>query len=159
MTTSADDTRLMLRALQIALTAQSEGEPPFGAIVVDGAGVVVAEAGDEVRRGRDFSLHAEVNVVRRACQQIGPDLSELTLYTTVEPCPMCFTAAWLARVQAIVFGTSMEAVFVATGGKQRELHVPAAQLNTLSGEPLVLRGGVLAEQCLRLFQDPAGTQP
>jgi len=153
--TTADDTRFMLRALELGLAAQGDGEPPFGALVVNDAGEIVAEAGDEVRRGGDFSLHAEINAVRRACQRLGPDLSGFTLYTTVEPCPMCFTAAWLARMQAIVFGTSMEAVFVATAGKQRELHVPAAQLNTLSGEPLVLRGGVLAEQCLRPFQSTA----
>jgi tRNA(adenine34) deaminase len=157
--TSAEDTRFMLRALQVALAAQSDGEPPFGAIVVDAAGAIVAEASDEVRRGGDFSLHAEINVVRRACQQLGPDLSDLTLYTTVEPCPMCFTAAWLAHVRAIVFGTSMEAVFVATAGKQRELHVPAAQLNKLSGEPLLLRGGVLAEHCLLPFQSASGAPP
>ena len=152
--TPADDTHFMLRALEFALAAQVAGEPPFGAIVVDNAGEVVAEAYDEVRRGADFSLHAEVNALRRACQRLGPDLSHCTLYTTVEPCPMCFTAAWLAHVQSIVFGTSMEAVFVATAGKQRELHVPAAQMNTLSGEPLDLRGGVLAEQCLRPFHSP-----
>jgi tRNA(Arg) A34 adenosine deaminase TadA len=157
--TTTDDTRLMLRALELALAAQSDGEPPFGALIVDPTGEVVAEASDEVRRGGDFSLHAEVSAVRRACQRLGPDLSGCTLYTTVEPCPMCFTAAWLARVRAIVFGTSMEAVFVATAGSQRELHVPAAQLNALSGEPLILRGGVLSEQCLRPFQSALGPVP
>lgn len=157
--TPADDDHFMLRALELALAAQGDGEPPFAAIIVDGTGEVVAMASDEVRRGGDFSLHAEVNVVRRACQRLGPDLSDCTLYTTVEPCPMCFTAAWLAHVQTIVFGTSMEAVFVATAGKQRELHVPAAQMNSLSGDPLVLRGGVQAEQCLRPFQSPASSAP
>ncbi|HYQ45654.1 MAG TPA: nucleoside deaminase [Polyangiaceae bacterium] len=157
--TPEDDTRFMLRTLELALAAQADGEPPFAAIVVDSSGEIVTEGSDEVRRGGDFSLHAEINVVRRACQLLGPDLSGCTLYTTVEPCPMCFTAAWLSRVQTIVFGTSMEAVFVATAGQQRELHIPAAKMNTLSGEPLDLRGGVLAEQCLRPFQSAAGTPP
>lgn len=152
--TAAGDARFMLRALEIALAAQADGEPPFGALLIDASGEPVAEASDEVRRGGDFSLHAEVNVVRRACRRLGPDLSGCTLYTTVEPCPMCFTAAWLARVQGIVFGASMEAVFRATDGAQRELRIPAAQMNTLSGEPLILRGGVLAERCLLRFHSP-----
>lgn len=149
----------MLRALHVALAAQVEGEPPFGALVVDGSAHVVAEASDEVRRGRDFSLHAEVNVVHRACRLLGPDLSACTLYTTVEPCPMCFTAAWLAHISRIVYGASMDAVFVATGGAQRELRMPAAQINALSGEPMALRGGVLAERCLQPFKSPANSMP
>jgi len=149
----------MLRALEIALAAQAEGEPPFGALLVNSSGEIVAEASDEVRRGGDFSLHAEVNVVRRACQKLGPDLSDCTLYTTVEPCPMCFTSAWLAHVHGIVFGASMEAVFLATGGQQRELRVPAAQMNALSGEPLVLRNGVLAQRCLAPFQGTVRAEP
>jgi tRNA(adenine34) deaminase len=155
----AADAHFMLRALELALSAQAGGEPPFAALLVNSSAEIVAEASDEVRRGGDFSLHAEVNVVRRACQRLGPDLGGCTLYTTVEPCPMCFTSAWLARVHGIVFGASMEAVFLATGGEQRELRVSAAQMNALSGEPLVLRGGVLAQRCLAPFQSAVGTEP
>jgi len=147
-----EDEDFMLQALSIATRAQAEGEPPFGSLLVAASGVIVAGASDEVRGGSDLSLHAEVNVVRRACRQLGPSLSGSTLYTTVEPCPMCFTAAWLARVSRIVYGTSMDAVFHATGGAQRELRVPAAQLNAMSGEPLRLLGGVLAERCLAPFE-------
>ena len=150
--TGLGDSHFMRRALEIALAAQADGEPPFGAILVDGAGLIVAEASDEVRRKGDLSLHAEVNVVRLACQRLGPTLSGCTLYTTVEPCPMCFTAAWLAHVQRIVFGVTMDAVFAATNRAQRELRVPAVQMNALSGEPLALQGGVLAERCLQPFE-------
>lgn len=149
----------MQRALVVALAARADGEPPFGALVVDGSGQIIAEASDEVRRSRDYSMHAEVIAVHRACQRLGSDLSGCTLYTTVEPCPMCFTAAWLSRVQTIVFGANMEAVFSATGGEQRELRVPAGQMNALSGEPLVLRGGVLSQQCLQPFLSAGVTSP
>ena len=155
MSDRATDQDFMLQALSIASRAQAEGEPPFGALLVAQSGIIVAGASDEVRGGRDLSLHAEVNVVRRACQMLGPDLSGSTLYTTVEPCPMCFTAAWLARVGRIVFGTTMDSVFHATGGAQRELRVPAARLNELSGEPLILQGGLLAQRCLLPFEAAA----
>src|SRR5450432_838907 len=148
------DEDFMLQALAIATRAKAEGEPPFGAILVAASGIIVAGASDEVRGGHDLSLHAELNVVRRACGKLGPDLSGSTLYTTVEPCPMCFTAAWLARVERIVFGTTMDSVFHATGGAQRELRFAAARLNALSGEPLILDGGLLAQRCLAPFQTP-----
>jgi tRNA(adenine34) deaminase len=151
VTPPEDDSHYMTRALAIALAAQSDGEPPFGALLVADSGEIVAEASDEVTRGRDFSLHAEVNAVRRACQRLGPNLHEVTLYTTVEPCPMCFTAAWLAHVPRIVFGATMQAVSDKTAGEQRELRVPATVLNALSREPLILRGGVLAQACLEPF--------
>lgn len=145
------DERFMQRALAIALAAQTTGEPPFGALIVDESANIVAEASDEVKRGGDFSLHAEVNAVRLACQRLGPRLGSVTLYTTVEPCPMCFTAAWLAHVQRIVYGAAMAAVFEATAGEQRELRVPASVMNALAPEPLILHGGVLARECLRPF--------
>ncbi|WP_437746861.1 ABC transporter substrate-binding protein [Sorangium sp. So ce1504] len=89
--------------------------------------------------------------VRRACAAAGPDLTGYTLYTTVEPCPMCFTAAWLARVSRVVFGCTMQEVTAATGGAQRELAVPARWMNESSGAPVDLVGGVLADRCLALF--------
>jgi nicotinamidase-related amidase/tRNA(Arg) A34 adenosine deaminase TadA len=151
MSTAALDEALMARAIGLAERAQLAGEPPFGALIVNARGELVSQAADEVQAGRDFSLHAEVSAVRRACRAVGPSLEGHTLYTTVEPCPMCFTAAWLARVERIVFGASMAQVKEATRGAQRELLVEAARMNELSGQPLQLRAGVLAERCLALF--------
>ncbi|WP_437593626.1 nucleoside deaminase [Sorangium sp. So ce1000] len=148
------DEGLMARALELARGAQRAGEPPFGALVAAADGTVVAEATDEVNAQRDFTWHAEVGAVRRACAAAGPDLTGYTLYTTVEPCPMCFTAAWLARVSRIVFGCTMQEVTAATGGAQRELAVPARWMNENSGAPVDLVGGVLADRCLALFSQP-----
>lgn len=142
---------LMERALELALSAQRGGEPPFGALVAAPDGSVIAEATDEVVTRNDFTLHAEVLAVRRACAVRGNQLTDCTLYTTVEPCPMCFTAAWLARVSGIVFGATMQQVHEVTRGRQRELLVHAERMNWLSGEPLALIGGCLAERCLRPF--------
>lgn len=142
----------MERAITLAREARRHGEPPYGALVVDAGSRVIAEATDQVRGGRDFTLHAEVTAVRAACRSAGPDLSGCTLYTTVEPCPMCFTAAWLARVGRVVFGSSMQEVEAETRGSQRELLVPAERMNALSRSPLELSGGVLAERCLELFR-------
>ncbi|MDC0681590.1 nucleoside deaminase [Sorangium atrum] len=145
------DEALMARALELARGAQRAGEPPFGALVAAPDGTVVAEATDEVNAQRDFTWHAEVGAVRRACAAAGPDLTGYTLYTTVEPCPMCFTAAWLARVSRVIFGCTMQEVTAATGGAQRELAVPARWMNENSGAPVDLVGGVLADRCLALF--------
>jgi nicotinamidase-related amidase/tRNA(Arg) A34 adenosine deaminase TadA len=162
-TERARDEALIERAIVLANRAKSEGEPPFGALVADAEGRIVSEATDEVRAQADFTQHAEVNAVRRACRARGKSLERHTLYTTVEPCPMCFTATWLARIDRVVFGATMAAVREMTGGAQRELVVGARVMNDLSGEPIFVQGGVLAARCLapfeRLRQDRATKSP
>jgi tRNA(adenine34) deaminase len=111
----------------------------------------VAEDTDQVTATGDMTQHAEINVVRLACKAVGPDLTGYTLYTTVEPCPMCFTSAWLAKVSRVVFGCTMDAVDAVTTGQQRELRLSAGAVNAQSGEPLQLLSGVLSGDCLSLF--------
>jgi tRNA(adenine34) deaminase len=146
------DEAFMARALEVALSAQAKaGEPPFGVVIVAPDGTIVAEASDEVISRHDLSLHAEVVAVHRACAALGPVLEGYTLYTTVEPCPMCFTTAWLARITRVVFGCTMQEVKIATKGAQRELLVAAQWMNEHSGEPIELVGGVLSDRCLAPF--------
>jgi tRNA(Arg) A34 adenosine deaminase TadA len=117
---------MMRMALEEAQVGVNSGEPPFGAVVFDPGGRVIATAHDTVSSHHDMTRHAETDVVRLAVARAGADLSGCTLVTTVEPCPMCFTAAWLSKIACIVFGTTMTAVSKATGGEQREVNVPAA---------------------------------
>lgn len=139
-------------AIELALEAKRFGEPPLGAVLVDEKGRILAKRHDRVRRGRDLTRHAEIDAVRAACRRRGADLSGATLYATCEPCPMCFTAAWLARVSRIVFGSTMAEVIRATGGKQRELAVGAAEMNRHGGSQLRLVRGMLRRECNALFR-------
>lgn len=145
------DEKLMRIAIDEALKGAAEGEPPFGALVVESEGRIVAREHDTVRADGDMTRHAESKAVRRACKLRGPDLGGCTLVTTCEPCPMCFTTAWLARISRLVFGCTMSDAISATGGNQRELNVNAETLNARSGSPLEITGSVLAGECLALF--------
>ncbi|HEX8310512.1 MAG TPA: nucleoside deaminase [Chthoniobacteraceae bacterium] len=141
--------------MQLAL-AQAErglaaGEPPFGVVIIAPDGTVVAAGFDTVRTARDWTYHAEIETVRAACRSYGPDLTGCTLFTTVEPCPMCFTSAWLARISRLVFGATMVEVDQVTDGQQRELDIPAGHINGMSPAPLELIGGVLRKDCVALF--------
>jgi tRNA(Arg) A34 adenosine deaminase TadA len=142
-------------ALALARTALASSEPPFGAVIIDANDRVLASTTDGVRAFRDMTRHAETEAVRMACAAAGPDLTGCVLYTNCEPCPMCFTAAWLARVERIVWGCSMAEVAAVMGSAQRELAVPAAHMNELGGNQLVLRGGVRAAESLELFKPAA----
>lgn len=140
--------RLALAQAEIALAT---GEPPFGVVILDAEQNVVAATHDEVNRLGDMSAHAEVLAVRAASQSRGPSLTGFTLYTTCEPCPMCFTAAWLAGISGIVYATTMDEVHGILGDAQRELKIPVTAMNSLSRQPVVLVEGVLRAPCLALF--------
>lgn len=151
---AADDEVGVRAAIAEARVGLAEGEYPFGAVLVDGTGQVAARAHDTVFRDGDFSAHAETMLVKGACRDLGrPVLAGLTLYTTTEPCPMCFTTAWLAQVDRIVFGSSMVEVRDLTGGLVDEVMVTPEQLNALNvNRPMPVTGGVLRPECLALWE-------
>lgn len=76
---------------------------PFGAVIVlDGK--IIASAGNSVLKDLDPTAHAEINAIRQACRQLGRfDLTGATLYTTGECCPMCYAAAYWARISKIYY--------------------------------------------------------
>lgn len=144
----------MAAALAVARRAITAGEPPFGAVLVDAAGRVRGECHDTVRAHDDPTRHAETDLVRRMVALLGPDLRDFTLATTVEPCPMCFTSAWLAGVGTVLYGATMAEMQSVTDGRYVELALSASELNAASGRPLRLVGGVRAAECLALFEGP-----
>ncbi len=92
-------------ALAEARAAAARGEVPVGAVVLDGAGAVLARAGNEVEARRDASAHAEMLALRAAAVARGePRLPDCELVVTLEPCPMCAQAASLFRIRRLVFG-------------------------------------------------------
>ena len=92
-------------ALEQARLAAARGEVPVGAVVVGPDGAVLAADGNRVEALRDASAHAEMLVLRAAAARIGsPRLVGCDLVVTLEPCPMCASAASLFRVRRVVFG-------------------------------------------------------
>lgn len=79
---------------------------PFGAVVVLG-GEILAVAGNSVLRDNDPSAHAEINALRAACRKVGsPHLTGAVMYSSCEPCLMCFSTAYWARLAKIYYAAS-----------------------------------------------------
>lgn len=95
-------------ALAEAQAAADRGETPVGAVVVDPAtGEVVAAAGNAPIGDCDPTAHAEIRALRAAALKRGNyRLTGLTLYVTLEPCPMCAGAIILSRIPEVHFGAS-----------------------------------------------------
>jgi guanine deaminase len=145
----APDRRFMLRAIREARRnlARPDGGP-FGACIVKD-GRVVAAARNTVLRD-DATCHAEVNAIRRASKRLGTfDLSGCEIYSTTEPCPMCFGAIHWARIGTVFYGTGIRD---AARAGFHELRVSNAQLKALGRSRIVLVPGVHRAECLELFE-------
>jgi tRNA(adenine34) deaminase len=95
----------MRRALAEAEAAALRGEVPVGAVVVDGAGRVLAASGNRVEELRDPTAHAEMLAIREATRVHGTKLLEgCDLHVTLEPCAMCAQAISFARIRRLHFG-------------------------------------------------------
>ena len=95
----------MARALDEAAAAAAQAEVPVGAVLVDGAGAIVAASGNRVERDHDPTAHAEMLVLRAGASRLGAKrLEGCDLYVTLEPCPMCAAAIGLSRIRRLYFG-------------------------------------------------------
>ncbi|MCX7115928.1 MAG: tRNA adenosine(34) deaminase TadA [Gammaproteobacteria bacterium] len=136
----------MTQAIQLAQVAQSHGEVPVGAVVVNN-GICVGSGWNQVRLRRDPCAHAEILAIQAACQTLQYErLTGATLYVTLEPCVMCAGAILQARVSRVVFAT-------------RDWRAGAAgsRLNVMNGlgvyASVKLDEGVQQSACEQLIQD------
>jgi tRNA(adenine34) deaminase len=138
---SADvaDERWMKAALAEAARAAVAEEVPIGAVVVH-EGRMIGAAGNASIGECDPTAHAEILALRAAARARGNyRLAGCDLYVTVEPCPMCVAAALHARIRTLVYGCA-DPKAGAAGSRY-------ALANDGWNHRLVVRGGILAEEC------------
>lgn len=81
---------------------------PFGAVIVL-KGKVIARGHNEVLKTKDPTAHAEIVALRRASRRLGRfDLSDCEIYSSCEPCPMCFSAIHWAKMEKLYYGCTRD---------------------------------------------------
>lgn len=94
---------LMRRAIELSENSVKSGGGPFGAVIARD-GEIIAEGSNNVTIDMDPTAHAEVSTIRKACKKLGTfDLSGCVIYTSCEPCPMCFGAIYWAHLEKIYY--------------------------------------------------------
>ena len=141
--------RFMQVALQEAYRGIEKGEGgPFGACVVR-KGEIIARGHNEVLKTRDPSRHAEVCAIGRASRLLGsPHLQGSVIYSTTEPCVMCFAAIHWACVRKIYFGTRIRD---ARRLGFNELVISNRTLRRLGKSRVEIVSGVLGGECRELL--------
>jgi tRNA(Arg) A34 adenosine deaminase TadA len=144
------DGQFMKRAIAKGREGIAAGQTPFGACIVRDRQVVACEH-NRVWETRDATAHAEVQAIRAACRALDTvDLSGAVIYSTCEPCPMCFSAIHWAKISTIVFGARI-ADARALGFS--ELTLPNEVMKREGGSPVELVPGFMRDECLALFQE------
>jgi tRNA(Arg) A34 adenosine deaminase TadA len=140
--------KFMRLAIAKAQEGVSKGQTPFGACIVKD-GKVLSCAHNMVWDTTDITAHAEVCAIREACRNIRSiNLEGSVIYSTCEPCPMCFSACHWARIERIVYGAD---IADAQAAGFHELAIPNSQMKDWGRSSLTLIPGFLKDECVALF--------
>jgi guanine deaminase len=137
--------RLAVREARKNLKVEDGG--PFGACIVRGRRIVAVARNTVLKN--DATCHAEINAIRKASRKLKTfDLSGCVIYSTTEPCPMCFAAIHWARIAKIVYGTT-----IADVNKRgfNELRISNFRLKALGRSKVKVCKGFLRRECEELL--------
>lgn len=132
--------KFMKFAVEEAFNGMNNNEGgPFGAVIVC-EGKVIARAHNEVLKTNDPTAHAEIMAIRKASNSLGRfDLSDCEIYSSCEPCPMCFAAIHWAKIKKLYYGSTRydaaninfddQYIYDVINGTAKELQVKTEQIN------------------------------
>ena len=136
----------MRLAIDEAKKAYSEGEVPIGAVLTDESGILICKNHNRIEQLKDATAHAEILVLRAASKIIErKNFLNCTLYSTIEPCPMCAGALVLCRVWRLVYGAT-DSKF---GAAESLFNIVD---NKNLNHRLKVTAGVLENECLELMK-------
>ena len=143
--------KYMIAAIEHVATHIEDNEGgPFGACIVKNDEIICL-AHNTVLKENDATCHAEINAIRIASKKLKThNLSGCTIYSTTEPCPMCFSAIHWARIDKIVSGSEIDDV------KKlgfNELSISNQTLKQLGQSKIELITGYQREACIELLND------
>ena len=96
----------MKRAIELSVENVDNGGGPFGSVIVKD-GRIIAEGSNKVTPSNDPTAHGEIVAIRQACKKLNKfSLDGCELYSTCEPCPMCLSAIYWARISKIYYANT-----------------------------------------------------
>jgi len=130
----------MKLAIQEAIYGMEKNDGgPFGAVIVRN-GEIISSAHNEVVKSNDPTAHAEIMALRKASSKLSKfDLSDCEIYSSCEPCPMCFAAIHWAKIKKLYYGSSRndaanidfddKYIYDVIKGTAKKLQVKVIQIN------------------------------
>lgn len=150
------DELFLRRSFDAGRRAVSNGNHPFGAILVDETGNVLLEAENGYMPSRDGTAHAERLLCSQACVTFGPEILERsTLYSSAEPCAMCAGAIYWAGIGRLVYGLSEERLQTITGNHPENptLNLPCRKIFDSGQRAVDVVGPLLEDEAAELHAE------
>ena len=98
----------MKRAIELSIESVNNGGGPFGSVIIKD-NKIIAEGSNKVTPTKDPTAHGEIVAIREACKKLNNfALKGCELYSTCEPCPMCLSAIYWARIDKIYYANTRE---------------------------------------------------
>jgi guanine deaminase len=98
--------KFMQRAIELSIKSIHNGTGPFGAVIIKD-NKIISEGNNIVTSSNDPTSHAEIVAIRNACKSLNNFvLKDCELYTTCEPCPMCLSAIYWARIDRVYYANT-----------------------------------------------------
>ena len=98
----------MKKAIELSIENINKGGGPFGCVIVKD-NKIIAEGSNKVTTTNDPTAHGEIVAIREACKKLNDfSLNGCELYSTCEPCPMCLSAIYWARINKIYYANTRE---------------------------------------------------
>ncbi|MHA1991329.1 MAG: nucleoside deaminase [Candidatus Hodarchaeales archaeon] len=139
--------KYMKIALDEAKTSLKSGNKGFGAVIIKND-ELIAQAHDTAMTDHDPTAHAEMNVIKIASKLLGIDLSDCTIISTHEPCPMCSTAMIWANISKIAFGTT---IIDSIKLGRNMINIRCSEIAEQSKNPIEIYEGILKHECLNFY--------
>ena len=100
--------KFMKRAIDLSIESVNKGGGPFGCLIVKD-NIIISEGSNKVTSTNDPTAHGEIVAIREACKKLNNfNLSGCELYSTCEPCPMCLSAIYWARIDKVYYANTRE---------------------------------------------------
>ena len=98
----------MKKAIELSIGSINKEGGPFGSIIVKDNNII-AEGSNKVTSSNDPTAHGEIVAIREACKKLNTfNLAGCELYSTCEPCPMCLSAIYWARIEKIYYANTRD---------------------------------------------------
>jgi len=148
------DEALLRQVIALSRRSREQGDHPFGALVADARGYVIAEALNA--HSKSPLEHAEVSALRTATMHTcASDLAGATLYSSAEPCAMCAGALYWSGIRRVVYALSERRLLDLTGDDPRNptLSLPCREVFARGQRPIAVLGPLLEDEAAEVHRD------
>ena len=149
------DAHFLRRCFDVARRSMTNGNHPFGAILVDASGLVLIECENGYMPAQDGTAHAERLLATQACRTLPADVrAKATIYSSAEPCAMCSGAIYWAGIGRLAYGLSEHRLRDVTGNHPENptLDLPCRAVFATGQRPTEVVGPLLEDEAEALHE-------